>query len=173
MDCKSSVCQESTTFVRRMLQETSSTVDGTDGETTTDTTSVTNTTSTNTTSFDTTTTNTTTNVTEPEQEQEPYDPVSAFNYTCFMCSYKGFAYDQKGCFNQSLLTRRLTSKSITTHKGCFANGYWIKTNNQFVNIPDTSKLSEETTGLWNYSYQCNSTNEEFYLHITNKQSQAN
>jgi hypothetical protein len=146
-----------------MLQETSSTVDGTDGETTTDTTSVTNT----------TTTNTTTNVTEPEPEPEPYDPVSAFNYTCFMCSYKGFAYDQKGCFNQSLLTRRLTSKSITTHKGCFANGYWIKTNNQFINIPDTSKLSEETTGLWNYSYQCNSTNEEFYLHITNKLSQAN
>jgi hypothetical protein len=27
--------------------------------------------------------------------------------------------------------------------------------------------------LWNFSYQCNKTNDEFYLHITNKLSQAN
>lgn len=90
-----------------------------------------------------------------------------------MCTYNGFAFDSRGCFNQSLLTKRFTDKSITTHKGCFSNGYWIKTNNQFIPIPDTSLLNENTTGLWNYSYQCNKTNDEFYLHITNKVSQVN
>jgi hypothetical protein len=159
MDCTSSVCQEFIPVVRRMLQT----------EVTPTTTNTTSNVTTTTPSNTTTPTNSTTNVTE----QEPFDPVSALNYTCFMCAYNGFAFDTRGCFNQTLLTKRFTSKSITTHKGCFANGYWIKTNNQFISIPDTSKLSENTTGLWNYTYQCNKTNEEFYLHITNKMSQVN
>ena len=184
MACVSSACQEFIPVVRRMLQtETPTTTDttsSTDNQTTTNTTPTTpptdNPTTTNTTTTTpstnqttTPTTNTTANVTEPE----PYDPVSALNYTCFMCAQNSFAYDTKGCFNQSLLTKRFTSKSITTHKQCFANGYWIKTNNQFIQIPDTSKLTANETGLWNYSYQCNKTGDEFYLHVTNKQSQVN
>lgn len=181
MACVSSACQEIIPVVRRMLQTetittTTDTTPSTDNQTTTDTPPTTPPTDNPTTTPPTTnqttttpTTNTTANVTEPE----PYDPVSALNYTCFMCAQKSFAYDTKGCFNQSLLTKRFTSKSITTHKQCFANGYWIKTNNQFIQIPDTSKLTVNETGLWNYSYQCNKTGDEFYLHVTNKQSQVN
>lgn len=90
-----------------------------------------------------------------------------------MCAYQGFAFDIRGCFNQSLLTSRFNSKSITTARGCFAAGFWIKTNNAFVKIPNTKNLTVNETGLWNYTYQCNSTNDEFYLHITNKEYQAN
>ena len=34
-------------------------------------------------------------------------------------------------------------------------------------------MQENTTGLWNFTYQCNKTGDEFYLHITNKLSQVN
>ena len=117
------------------------------------------------------TSNTTTNATNVA-EPEPYDPVSAFEYSCNMCAQKGFAYDQGGCFNQTLLPKRLNSQSITTYKGCFANGYWIKTNNQSITIPDTSKLTD-STGLWNFTYQCKTPNEEFYLQIANKLAHVN
>ncbi len=31
----------------------------------------------------------------------------------------------------------------------------------------------QTYGIWRFTYQCNKTNDEFYLHITNKLQQAN
>ena len=163
MSCVSKICEEFIPVVRRMLQS--------DPVVDTTNTTTTNTTTTPQTPPTPPTTNTNTTVVVPEPE--PYDPVSALNYSCFMCAQNSFAFDSRGCFNQSLLTKRFTAKSITTHKGCFSNGYWIKTNNQFISIPDTSLLNENTTGLWNYSYQCNKTNDEFYLHITNKMSQVN
>ena len=34
-------------------------------------------------------------------------------------------------------------------------------------------MSENITGLWNYSYQCNKSNEEFFVQITNKLAHVN
>jgi hypothetical protein len=84
-----------------------------------------------------------------------------------MCAYHNFSYDASGCFNQSLLTTRVTTKTITTHNGCFANGYWIKDNNQLITLPRLQKGK-----AWNFSYQCNKTNDEFYLSISNKGRQV-
>lgn len=82
MACVSSACQEIIPVVRRMLQ--------TDPTTTTNTTTTgtnSTTTPTNTSATTNSTNNVTTNTTSNTTYVEPFDPVSALNYSCFMCAH--------------------------------------------------------------------------------------
>jgi hypothetical protein len=95
---------------------------------------------------------------------DPYDPVSEKKYSCYLCVQNGFAFDSKGCFNQTLLTNRLNDKSVINAKGCFKTGQWVISNSIFLDIGNLS----DGNSTFSFSAQCNQSGQELYFMLSNK-----
>lgn len=68
-------------------------------------------------------------------------------------------------------TQNVTSE--TTGETTQVNVTTIVPTNVTQTVTTFVNRTVQSPGLWTFTYQCNSTNDEFYLHITNKLYQAN